>query len=107
MAAAAKISHPFAIPQISKLGVLTLYGFGIRVRMHTGHLEIEHGIGLDRHKFRLPRVNHRLKRVVCVGNDGYISLSALRWLSDVGASFSMLDRTGRVHVVTGPASPSE
>src|SRR2546427_10886655 len=107
MAASHTLPHPFALPQISKLGVLTIYGFGIRARMQAGHLEIEHGIGPDRHKFRLPRVNHRLKRLVCIGDDGFITLSALRWLSDVGASFVMLDRLGKVRVVTGPASPSE
>lgn len=107
MAASHTLQHPFAIPQISKLGVLTLYGFGIRVTMRTGHLEIEHGVGLERQKFRLPRVNHKLKRLVCIGNDGFITLSALQWLSDVGASFVMLDRMGKVRVVTGPASPSE
>jgi CRISPR-associated endonuclease Cas1 len=107
MAASHTLPHPFAIPQISKLGILTLYGFGIRVRMQAGHLEIEHGVGLDRHKFRLPRVNHRLKRLVCIGEDGFVTLSALRWLSEVGASFVMLDRLGKVRVVTGPVSPSE
>ena len=30
---------------ISKSGVLTLYGFGVRVRMQSGHLEIEDGVG--------------------------------------------------------------
>jgi CRISPR-associated protein Cas1 len=56
---------------------------------------------------RLPRVNHRLKRLVCIGDDGFVTLAALRWLSDVGASFVMLDRLGKIRVVTGPASPSE
>ena len=70
-------------------------------------LRLDHGIGLERQKFRLPRVNHGLKRLVCIGDDGFITLSALRWLSDVGASFVMLDRVGKVRVVTGPASPSE
>jgi CRISPR-associated endonuclease Cas1 len=107
MAASHTLSHSFAHSQISKTGTLTLHGFGIRIRVQRGHLEIEHGVGLDRHKFRLPRVNHRLKRVVCVGNDGFITLSALCWLSDVGVSFAMLDRQGKVRVVTGPASPSE
>lgn len=107
MAASDTLSHPSAITQISKLGVLTLYGFGIRVRTQAGHLEIEHGAGLDRQKFRLPRVNHRLKRLICIGNDGYLTLGALRWLSEVGASFVMLDRMGKVRVVTGPVSPSE
>jgi len=107
MAASHTLPQPSAISQISKLGILTIHGFGIRVRMQSGHLEIEDGIGPDRHKFRLPRVNHRLKRLVCIGEDGFITLSALRWLSDVGASFVLLDRLGKVHVVTGPASPSE
>src|SRR6059058_6175301 len=107
MAASHTLSQSFAIPQISKVGVLTLYGYGIRVTMQAGHLQIEDGIGPERCKFRLPRVNHRLKRLVCIGDDGFITLSALRWLSDVGASFIMLDRLGKVRVVTGPASSSE
>src|SRR5256885_5757288 len=107
MAASHTLSHSFAIPQISKLGVLTLYGYGISVRMNAGHLETEHGIGPERYKLRLPRVNHRLKRLVCIGDDGFITLAALRWLSDVGASFVMLDRLGKVRIVTGPTSPSE
>src|SRR5947209_19794321 len=98
MAASHTLPHPFALPQISKLGVLTPYGFGIRVRMQAGHLEIEHGIGPDRHKFRLPRVNHRLKRLVCIADDGFITLSALHWLSEVGASFVMLDPTALASV---------
>src|SRR5439155_16444474 len=107
MAASHTLSQSFAIPQISKLGVLTLYGYGIRVTMQVGHLQIEDGIGPERRKLRLPRVNHRLKRLVCIGDDGFVTLSALRWLSDVGASFVMLDRLGKVRTVTGPVSRSE
>src|SRR5207248_3529799 len=107
MAASHTLPHPHAIRQISRLGVLTLYGYGIRVTMQAGHLQIEDGIGPERYKYRLPRVNHRLKRLVCIGNDGFVTLAALRWLSDVGASFVMLDRIGKVRVVTGPASASE
>jgi CRISPR-associated endonuclease Cas1 len=107
MAASSTLPHSFATPQISKSGVLTLYGFGIRITMQTGHLQIEDGIGLERRRLRLPRVGHRLKRLVCIGDDGFITLGALRWLSDVSASFAMLDRRGKVRVVTGPASPSE
>src|SRR5438132_8976430 len=107
MAASHTLPHPLAIPQISKVGVLTLYGYGIRVTMQAGHLQIEDGIGPERRKSRLPRVNHRLQRLICVGDDGFITLSALRWLSEVGASFVMLDPLGKVRVVTGPTSPSE
>jgi hypothetical protein len=47
---------------ISKTGVLTLSGFGIKVRMQRGHLEIEDGVGMERRTIRLPRVGHGLKR---------------------------------------------
>jgi CRISPR-associated endonuclease Cas1 len=107
VAASHTLSHPPASQQISRSGVLTLYGYGIRVTMQAGHLQIEDGIGPERRRFRLPRVNHRLKRLVCISDDGFITLSALRWLSEVGASFVMLDRLGKVRVVTGPTSPSE
>jgi len=107
MAASHTLPHSFPAPQIPRSGVVTVYGYGIRIAMQAGHLQLEDGIGPERRKFRLPRVNHRLKRLVCIGDDGFITLAALRWLSDIGASFVMLDRTGRVRVVTGPASPSE
>ena len=107
MAASHTLPHVPVIPQISKLGVLTLYGYGIRISMQSGHLQIEDGIADDRYKLRLPRVNHKLKRLVCIGDDGFITLAALRWLSEVGASFVMLDRIGKVRVITGPTSPSE
>jgi CRISPR-associated endonuclease Cas1 len=75
--------------------------------MQAGHLQVEDGIGPDRRKLRLPRVNHRLKRLVCISEDGFVTLSALKWISEVGASFVMLDRLGKVRIVTGPASSSE
>src|SRR5437763_10413398 len=107
MAASHTLQQSSAIAQISKLGVLTLYGYGIRVTMQSGHLQIEDGIGPERRTLRLPRVNHRLKRLVCIGEDGLVTLDALRWLTETGASFVMLDRLGKVRVVTGPVSPSE
>jgi len=65
------------------------------MRMQSGHLEIEDGIGQDRRNIRLARVGHRLKRLVCVSEDGFTTLSALKWLADVGVSFVMLNRNGK------------
>ena len=87
--------------------VLILTGFGIKVRMQSGHLEIEDGIGPERRKIRLARVGHGLKRLVCISEDGFMTLSALKWLADVGVSFSMLNRNGKVLFVTGPTAPSD
>jgi CRISPR/Cas system-associated endonuclease Cas1 len=92
---------------ISKSGVLTIHGFGVRVRMQRGHLEIEDGVGMERRTLRLPRVNHGLKRLVCISEDGFATFGALKWLAEVGVSFVMLDRMGKVLFVTGPTASSE
>jgi len=88
-------------------GVVTLFGYGIRVQVDRGHLILEDGIGPDRRHARLPRVAHGLRRLVVIGADGMVSLGALRWLADQDASFVMLDRNGSVLVTTGPVRPSD
>ena len=88
-------------------GVITLFGYGIRVSVDRGHLIIEDGIGPDRRYARIPRVGHGLQRLVVIGSDGFVSLAALRWLADQDASFVMLDRDGSVLVTTGPVRPSD
>jgi len=92
---------------IGKSGVLALSGYGIKVRMQCGHLEVEDGIGPERRRIRLARVGHGLKRLVIVGSDGFISLAALQWLADQDASFVMLQTDGKVLASTGPVRPSE
>src|SRR6266704_1538203 len=104
MAASHTLPHSHAI---RKSGVIVLHGFGIRVQVNAGHLLLHDGIGTERRMIRLPRVNHGLKRLVMIGSDGFITLEALRWISDQGAAFVMLDRRGKVLVVTGPVSPSD
>jgi CRISPR/Cas system-associated endonuclease Cas1 len=97
-------SHNSVVP---RHGVVTLFGYGIQVRVDRGHLLLEDGIGTDRRQYRLPRVGHNLKRLVVIGSDGMVSLSALRWLADQKAAFVMLERDGTVLVTTGPIRPSD
>ncbi len=104
MAASHTLPHSRAI---RKSGVLVLNGYGIRVQVNAGHLFLHDGIADERRTIRLPRVNHGLKRLVMIGSDGFITLEALRWISDVGAAFVMLDRRGKVLAVTGPVSSSD
>ncbi|HTT19584.1 MAG TPA: CRISPR-associated endonuclease Cas1 [Candidatus Sulfotelmatobacter sp.] len=92
---------------IGRRGVLTLSGFGIKIRMQGGHLDIEDGIGPERRTIRLARIGHNLKRLVCISEDGFATLAALKWISDVGASFVMLNRNGKVLFATGPNAPSD
>jgi hypothetical protein len=100
-------SHFARKSPVNKSGVLTLTGFGIKVRMQSGHLEIEDGIGPERRKMRLARIGHRLKRLVLVGSDGFVTLEALRWLADQDAAFVMLDRDGSALATTGPVRSSD
>jgi CRISPR-associated endonuclease Cas1 len=97
-------SHNLLTP---RHGVVTLFGYGIQVRVDRGHLILGDGIGAERHQARFPRVGHGLKRLVIIGSDGMVSLAALRWLADQDASFSMLERDGKVLAVTGPVRPSD
>src|SRR5262249_37453327 len=88
-------------------GVVTLSGYGINVRVERGHLLIEDGIASDRRQVRFPRVAHGLRRLVVIGSDGLVSLSALRWLADQKAAFVMLERDGSVLATTGPVRSSD
>jgi CRISPR-associated protein Cas1 len=104
MAASLTLPHASAI---RKSGVLVLNGYGIRVQVNAGHLVLQDGIADERRTIRLPRVSHGLKRLVIIGSDGFITLEALRWISDVGAAFVMLDRRGKVLAASGPVAPSD
>jgi len=88
-------------------GVVILHGYGISVHVERGHLVLESGVGSDRYKGRFARVGHGLERLVVVGADGVVSLSALRWLADQNASFIMLERDGTVLATTGPVRSSD
>src|SRR5437879_4174498 len=92
---------------VPRHGVVTLFGYGIKVHVDRGHLILEDGIGADRRHAHLPRVGHGLKRLVVIGADGFVTLSALRWLADQDAAFAMLERNGTVLATTGPVRPSD
>src|ERR1700745_1174490 len=73
------------------LGVVTLFGYGIQVRVDRGHLILEDPVGAERRYARFPRVGHGLQRLIVIGAEGIVSLAALRWVHDQNASFLMLD----------------
>jgi CRISPR-associated endonuclease Cas1 len=88
-------------------GVVTLFGYGVSIRVERGHLILEDGIGADRFQGRFPRVGHGIERLIVIGNDGVVSLASLRWLADQHAAFVMLERDGSVLLTTGPARSSD
>jgi CRISPR-associated endonuclease Cas1 len=90
------------ILQAPRHGVVTLFGYGIQVRVDRGHLILEDGIGGTRRSARFARVGHQLERLVVIGGDGMVTFAALRWLADQKAAFVMLERDGSVLATTGP-----
>ncbi len=84
-------------------GVVTLSGYGIAVRVNRAHLVLEDGVGLHRRHGRFARVGHGLRRVVVISADGFVSLAALRWLTDQKIAFIMLDRNGGQIMSAGPS----
>ncbi len=104
-------SHTLALSpmleQIPKHGILFMSGFGLRLQVKNGHLSAEWGIGAERHNVRLPRVNRNLRRVVVVSSDGFATFDAIRWIADIGASLTFLDRRGKLLFVSGPVAPSD
>lgn len=102
-------THPVESAEIitPRHGIVTLFGYGIKVRVYRGHLILEDGIGPARRLARFPRVGHGLRRLVVIGSDGMVSLAALCWLADQDACFVMLDRRGSVLATTGPVRPSD
>src|SRR5437868_3656 len=73
------IPNPAALKP--RRGVVTLFGYGINVRVERGHLVLDDGIGADRVQGRFSRVGHGLERLIVIGLDGTVSLAALRWLA--------------------------
>jgi len=92
---------------VPRHGVVTLFGYGIQVRVDRAHLVLQDGIGRERRHARFPRVGHGLKRLVCISEDGFATLNALKWLADLSIPFLMLNRSGKLLFVTGPTAPSD
>src|SRR5579862_1562036 len=88
-------------------GIVTLFGYNASASVDRGHLVLNDGIGMNRRQGRLARVRHGLKRLVVIGSTGMVTFEALRWLSDQGAAFVMLDRDGSVLALSGPVGPSD
>lgn len=55
---------------VPRHGILALVGYGISITVDKSHLIVKDWIGAERFHYRLPRIGHRLKRLVVVGSDG-------------------------------------
>src|SRR5438045_112157 len=88
---------------VVKNGVLTLSGYSISVREDNGFLLIRDGLkGRTELELRFPRASCPVSRLVVVRSEGYLTLRAVRWLRDVGASLVVLDYDGTPILITTP-----
>ena len=58
-------------------------------------------VGTARRTRRFHRATHGLRRLVLLGHTGYITLEAIRWLTDTGIALIHIDQDGRVLATTG------
>jgi CRISPR-associated endonuclease Cas1 len=100
--APSRATSPSVAPIIPKDGIVTLDGYGIRVAVERGHLAIGDGICDERRAGLLHRATCKLRRLAVIGHTGTISLEALRWLADAGASLTVIDKDGAVILAHGP-----
>lgn len=74
---------------------------GLRLRVDNGQLVVSRD-GSETSEERYSRAFFPFDRFVVLGAHGYLTLAALRWLADVGASFVHIDSIGRVTATSAP-----
>src|SRR5829696_5067493 len=79
--------------------VAVVDGFGIELKVTRGHLVIHDGIGRQRRERRYSKAQRKLRRVVILGQGGYLTLDAIRWCSDVGVSITHIGDAARLLAV--------
>src|SRR4051794_40488103 len=88
-------------------GIVVAHGYGLKVYVERGHLIVHDGIGRDRTTLRLNRATSRLSRLIVIGHTGFITLEAMRWIRDVGATFAQLDSDGTIVALSATARHHE
>jgi CRISPR/Cas system-associated endonuclease Cas1 len=92
------VTRPVAVP--IRNGVCTLNGYGIRIAVDRRHLSVSDGIGRQRREARFAKAPSRLKRLLVIAQTGFVTLEALRWLTDAGAAFIQLDYDATILATT-------
>jgi CRISPR-associated endonuclease Cas1 len=83
-------------------GVCVADGFGVRVVVQRGALEVHDGVGPHRRSRRYDRATHGLRRLVVLNAAGVVSLDALRWCHAVGVGVLVLGPDGTAQLASTP-----
>jgi CRISPR-associated endonuclease Cas1 len=77
-------------------GVVVVEGFGARVIVEKGHLELHDGVGEHRRVRRFTKIDPPRRLVIGIGTVGILSLGALRWCVNVGTPVVVLGGDGAI-----------
>ncbi|MHB8246885.1 MAG: CRISPR-associated endonuclease Cas1 [Acidimicrobiales bacterium] len=83
-------------------GVCAADGFGVRVVVERGALEVHDGIGPHRRTRRYDKATNGLRRLVITNAAGTVSLDALRWCGSLGVGVLILGGDGKAQLASTP-----
>lgn len=83
-------------------GVCVVDGFGCKVVVERGGLEVSDGIGEQRRVRRYEKATHGLSRVVVLNAAGIVSFEAVRWCTALSIGLLVLDSKGAVQLSSHP-----
>jgi CRISPR-associated endonuclease Cas1 len=98
--AKAAIAATYQRPDIG--GVCVADGFGVKVTVARGALEVSDGIGHYRRTRRYDRATHGLRRVVLVQPEGFATFEAMRWCQGLGIGVLVLGPDGMPMLASTP-----
>jgi CRISPR/Cas system-associated endonuclease Cas1 len=78
-------------PDTADPTVRVVDGYGVRIRVHHGRLQIHDGIGRQRRTDTYARATCPFRRLLVLGHTGYISFEAVRWCHDLDIGVVHLD----------------
>jgi CRISPR-associated endonuclease Cas1 len=83
-------------------GICVADGFGVRVVVERGALEVHDGVGPHRRSRRYDRATHGLRRLVILNAAGMVTLDALRWCANLGIGVLVLGSEGTAQLASTP-----
>jgi CRISPR-associated endonuclease Cas1 len=96
----ASLVETYSRPDIA--GICVADGFGVRVVVERGALEVHDGVGPHRRFRCYDRATHGLRRLVILNAAGIVSLDALRWCQALGVGVLVLGPDGTAQLASTP-----
>src|SRR5271165_2113711 len=96
----AALGQTYARPDLA--GVCLVDGFGCRIVVERGALEVHDGVGPHRRTRRYDRATHGLRRLVILNAGGIVTLDALRSCTSLGIGVVVLGPDGTAQLASTP-----